>query len=162
MLAALAEIIGTELRPAGCGFRDAQADFIGRCLDRVRVQARSAIICVPIAAAGDCVRLMSTVAERKAHSVVKSKMDRALCKAVALRPFRKTVDVDARGHALTRVAEVLACGLCGSRAGLTVRVIARRRREHTSGRQTALWERADWITQVFLTDNPATDPADIP
>jgi hypothetical protein len=47
-------------------------------------------------------------------------------------------------------------------AGLAVRTIARRTREHTSGRQTALWEGADWTTQVFLTNDPYIEPADVP
>ena len=47
-------------------------------------------------------------------------------------------------------------------AGLCVRVIARRTREHTSGRQTALWDGLDWTTQVFLTNDPTIDPGDVP
>jgi len=42
------------------------------------------------------------------------------------------------------------------------RVIARRTREHTSGRQTALWDSLDWTTPVFLTNDPFIDPADVP
>ncbi len=165
VLAALAEtgtIIGAELRPGDCGFGDAQADFIGRCIDRVRAKERSAILCVRIDAAGDCVRLMSTIAARNAYFFVKAKMDRDLCKAVTLRPSWKTVDVDAHGRALTQVAEVPFMRPSWIEAGLTVRAIARRTREHTSGRQTALWEGADWTTQVFLTNDPSIDPADVP
>lgn len=89
-------------------------------------------------------------------------MDRQLCDSVAMRPFWKTVDVDAHGHALTQVAEVVHMRPSWLEAGLSVRVVARRTREHTSGRQTALWQGADWTTQVFLTNDPFIDPADVP
>ena len=49
-----------------------------------------------------------------------------------------------------------------SEAGLSVRVIARRTREHTSGRQTALWDGLDRTTQVFLTNDPTIDAGDVP
>jgi hypothetical protein len=117
---------------------------------------------VRIAAAGDCTRLMSTIAERHAYFFIKAKMDRSLCQSVTLRPSWKTVDVDAHGHSVTQVAEVGFMRPSWLEAGLTVRVIARRTREHTSGRQTALWEGADWTTQVFLTNDPSIDPADVP
>jgi hypothetical protein len=165
LLAVLAEtgtVVGAELRPGDCGFGDEQADFIGRCIDRVRAKERSAIVCVRIDAAGDCTRLMSTIAERHAYFFIKAKMDRSLCQSVTLRPSWKTVDVDAHGHSVTQVAEVGFIRPSWLEAGLTVRVIARRTREHTSGRQTALWEGADWTTQVFLTNDPSIDPADVP
>lgn len=69
LLAAVAEtgtVIGAELRPGDTGFGDEQADFIGRCIDRLRARHPSAIVCVRIDAAGDCARLMTTIAERKA------------------------------------------------------------------------------------------------
>lgn len=165
VLAAVAEtatVIGAELRPGDCGFGDAQADFIERCIDRVRAKQRHAIVCVRIDAAGDCARLMSAIAQRDAYFFIKAKMDRLLCNAITVRPFWKTVDVDAHGHALTQVAEIPFLRPSWLEAGLTVRVIARRTREHTSGRQTALWEGADWTTQVFLTNDPSIDPADVP
>jgi hypothetical protein len=165
LLAVLAEtgtVIGAELRPGDCGFGDEQSDFIGRCIDRLHAKERTAIICVRIDAAGDCTRLMSTITERQAYFFIKAKMDRALCEAVALRPYWKTVDVDAHGHALTQVAEVPFLRPSWLEASIPVRVIARRTREHTSGRQTALWQDADWTTQVFLTNDPFIDPADVP
>lgn len=165
LLAVLAEtgtVIGAELRPGNCGFGDEQAEFLGRCIDRVREKMPSAILCVRIDAAGDCTRLMSAIAERDAYFCIKAKMDRPLCESVTLRPSWKTVDVDAHGHALTQVAEVVFMRPAWLEAGLTVRVIARRTREHTSGRQTALWAGADWTTQVFLTNDPSIDPADVP
>ena len=165
LLAAVAEtgtVIGAELRPGDTGFGDEQADFIGRCIDRLRARHPSAIVCVRIDAAGDCARLMTTIAERKAYFFIKAKMDRQLCDSVAMRPFWKTVDVDAHGHALTQVAEVVHMRPSWLEAGLSVRVVARRTREHTSGRQTALWQGADWTTQVFLTNDPFIDPADVP
>jgi hypothetical protein len=165
MLAAIAEtgtVVAAELRPGDRGFGDEQADFIGRSIDRVRANNPSAIVCVRIDAAGDCTRLMTTIAERKAYFFIKAKMDRHLCESVALRPYWKTVDVDAHGHALTQVAEVVFMRPSWLQAGLSVRVIARRTREHTSGRQTALWNGADWTTQVFLTNDPFIDPADVP
>ena len=55
-----------------------------------------------------------------------------------------------------------SCANRGLEAGLCVRVIARRTREHTSGRQTALWDGLDWTTQVFLTNDPTIDPGDVP
>jgi len=165
LLAAVAEtntVIGAELRPGDRGFGDEQADFIGRCIDRVRSKRPSAVVCVRIDAAGDCTRLMTTIAERSAYFFIKAKMDRPLCDSVALRPYWKTVDVDAHGHALTQVAEVVYMRPSWLQADLPVRVIARRTREHTSGRQTALWQGADWTTQVFLTNDPFIDPADVP
>lgn len=165
LLAAVAEtstVVGAELRPGDCGFGDEQADFIGRCIDRVRRKCSSAIVCVRIDAAGDCTRLMTTIAERSAYFFIKAKMDRHLCDSVTLRPHWKTVDVDAHGHALTQVAEVPFMRPSWLQADLSARVIARRTREHTSGRQTALWEGADWTTQVFLTNDPFIDPADVP
>lgn len=165
VLAAIAEtgtVIGAELRPGNCGFGDEQADFIGRCIDRVRAKQGGAIVCVRIDAAGDCVRLMSTIAERRAYFFVKAKMDRLLCNSVTIRPSWKTVDVDAHGRAITQVAEVPFMRPAWIDAGLKVRVIARRTRDHTSGRQTALWDGADWTTQVFLTNDPSIDPADVP
>jgi hypothetical protein len=165
MLAALAEtdtVVGAELRPGDCGFGEDQADFIGRCIDRVRERAPSAVVCVRIDAAGDCTRLMSAIAERSAYFFIKAKMDRPLCESVTLRPSWKTVDVDAHGYAVTQVAEVVFMRPSWLEAGLAVRVIARRTREHTSGRQTALWADADWTTQVFLTNDPSIDPTDVP
>lgn len=165
LLAALAEtgtVIGAELRHGDCGFGDEQAEFIGRCIDRVRAKESSAIVCVRIDAAGDCVRLMSTIAKRAAYFFIKAKMDRLLCNSITVRPSWKTVDVDAHGRALTQVAEIPFMRPAWIEAGLSVRVIARRTREHTSGRQTALWDGADWTTQVFLTNDPSIDPADVP
>jgi hypothetical protein len=165
MLAAIAEtstVIAAELRPGDTGFGDEQAGFIGRSIDRARAHSPSAIVCVRIDAAGDCTRLMTTIAERSAYFFIKAKMDRPLCESVTLRPTWKTVDVDAHGHALTQVAEVPYLRPSWIEAGLAVRTIARRTREHTSGRQTALWEGADWTTQVFLTNDPYIDPADVP
>ena len=165
LLAAVAEtgtVIGAELRPGDCGFGDEQADFIGRCIDRVRAQQRSAIVCVRIDAAGDCARLMATIADRRAYFFIKAKMDRLLCNSVTLHRSWQTVDVDAHGRPLTQVAEVTFRRPAWIEAGLTVRVIARRTREHTSGRQTALWDGADWTTQVFLTNDPSIDPVDVP
>jgi hypothetical protein len=165
LLAVVAEtgtVIGAELRPGDCGFGDEQADFIGCCIDRLRAKERSAIVCVRIDAAGDCTRLMSAIAERSAYFFIKAKMDRQLCESVTLRPSWKTVDVDAHGHAVTQVAEVPFMRPSWLESGLSVRVIARRTREHTSGRQTALWDGADWTTQVFLTNDPSIDPADVP
>jgi hypothetical protein len=165
LLAAIAEtgtVIGAELRHGDTGFGDAQADFLARCIDRVHARHPAAIVCVRIDAAGDCTRLMTTIAERQAYFFIKAKMDRDLCDAVALRPCWKTVDVDAHGHALTQVAEVMFMRPSWLEAGLAVRVIARRTREHTSGRQTALWNDADWTTQVFVTNDPFIDPEQVP
>jgi Transposase DDE domain group 1 len=165
LLAAVAEtgtIVAAELRPGDCGFGDEQADFITRAIDRVRAENPSAIVCVRIDAAGDCTRLMQTIAERHAYFFIKAKMDRALCEAVTLRPYWKTVDLDAHGHALTQVAEIPFLRPSWLEAAIPVRVIARRTREHTSGRQTALWQETDWTTQVFLTSDPSIDPADVP
>jgi hypothetical protein len=165
LLAVIAEsgtVIGAELRPGDTGFGDEQAHFVGNCIDRVRARHPSAIPCVRIDAAGDCTRLMTTIAERDAYFFIKAKMDRLLCDSVTLRPYWKTVDVDAHGHALTQVAEVVFMRPAWLHAGLAVRVIARRTREHTSGRQTALWQGVDWTTQVFLTNDPFIDPADVP
>jgi Transposase DDE domain group 1 len=165
LLAAVAEtgtVIGAELRPGDRGFGDEQADFIAGCIDRLRARHPSAVVCVRIDAAGDCTRLMTTIAERNAYFFIKAKMDRQLCDSIALRPYWKTVDVDAHGHALTQVAEVVYMRPSWLEADLRVRVIARRTREHTSGRQTALWQGADWTTQVFLTNDPFIDPGDVP
>jgi hypothetical protein len=165
LLAVVAEtgtVIGAELRPGDCGFGDEQADFIGRCIDRLRAKEPSAIVCVRIDAAGDCTRLMSTIAQRHAYFFIKAKMDRALCEAVSLRPYWKTVDVDAHGYALTQVAEIPFVRPAWLNADVFVRVIARRTREHTSGRQNTLWQDTDWTTQVFLTSDPFVDPADVP
>jgi hypothetical protein len=155
-------VIGAELRPGDCGFGDEQADFIGRCIDRLRAREPSAIVCVRIDAAGDCTRLMSTIAQRQAYFFIKAKMDRALCEAVALRPHWKTVDLDAHGHALTQVAGIPFMRPSWLEDGISVRVIARRTREHTSGRQNTLWRDTDGTTQVFLTSDPFIDPADVP
>ena len=162
VLAETGTVIGAELRPGDCGFGDEQAEFLGRCIDRVRSKEPSAIVCVRIDAAGDCTRLMSAIAERDAYFFIKAKMDRQLCESVTLHSSWKTVDVDAHGHAITQVADVMFMRPAWLKADLDVRVIARRTREHTSGRQTALWVDADWTTQVFLTNDPAIDPADVP
>jgi hypothetical protein len=165
LLAAVAEtdtVIGAELRPGDTGFGDDQADFVGRCVDRLRARHRSAILCVRIDAAGDCAALMKAIATRDAYFFIKGKMDRPLCDRITLHSRWQTVDVDAHGHALTQVAEIDFTRDSWTKAGLSVRVIARRTREHTSGRQTALWEGEDWTTQVFLTNDPFIDPADVP
>jgi hypothetical protein len=165
LLAVVAEtstVIGAELRPGDTGFGEEQAEFVTRCIDRVRATEPSAIVCVRIDAAGDCTRLMTTIAERDAYFFIKSHMERALCDNIALRSYWKTVDVDAHGHAVTQVAEIMYMRSSWLETGLNVRVIARRTREHTSGRQTALWQGADWTTQVFLTNDPFIDPADVP
>jgi hypothetical protein len=165
LLAVVAEtstVIGAELRPGDTGFGEEQAEFVARCIDRVRAAEPSAIVCVRIDAAGDCTRLMTTIAERDAYFFIKSHMERPLCDSIALRSHWKTVDVDAHGHAVTQVAEIMYMRSSWLETGLNVRVIARRTREHTSGRQTALWQGADWTTQVFLTNDPFIDPADVP
>jgi hypothetical protein len=165
MLAAVAEtgtVVGAELRPGDTGFGYDQADFIGRCVDRLRARHRSAIVCVRIDAAGDCAALIKAVATRDAYFFIKAKMDRPLCNAITLHSRWQTVDVDAHGHAVTQVAEIDFTRDSWSEASLSVRVIARRTREHTSGRQTALWEGTDWTTQVFLTNDPFMAPADVP
>ena len=89
-------------------------------------------------------------------------MERALCDRITLHPRWQTVDVDAHGHAVTQVAEIDFMRESWTEGGLSVRVIARRTREHTSGRQTALWDGLDWTTQVFLTNDPFIDAADVP
>jgi hypothetical protein len=165
LLAVLAEtstVIGAELRPGDTGFGEEQAEFVARCIDRVRATEPSAVVCVRIDAAGDCTRLMTTIAERDAYFFIKAHMERPLCDSIALRSSWKTVDVDAHGHAVTQVAEIMYMRSSWLETGLNVRVIARRTREHTSGRQTALWQGADWTTQVFLTNDPFIDPADVP
>jgi DDE family transposase len=162
VLAETGTVIGAELRPGDCGFGDEQADFLGRCIDRVHAKEPSAIVCVRIDAAGDCTRLMSAIAKRRAYFFIKAKMDRQLCESVTLHTSWKTIDVDAHGHAVTQVADVMFMRPAWLEADLAVRVIARRTREHTSGRQTALWADADWTTQVFLTNDPAIEPADVP
>ncbi len=63
---------------------------------------------------------------------------------------------------LSREREVDFMRESWTEAGLSVRVIARRTREHTSGRQTALWDGLDGTTQVFLTNDPTIDPGDVP
>lgn len=165
LLAAVAEmgtLIGAELRPGDTGFGDDQADFVGRCIDRLHARHPSAIVCVRIDAAGDCAALMTAIAARDAYFFIKGKMSRPLCDRIALHPHWRTIDVDAHGHAVTQVAEVDFMRPSWIDAGLSVRVIARRTREHTSGRQTALWDGLDWTTQVFLTNDPFIDPADVP
>ena len=165
LLAAVAEtgtVIGAELRPGDTGFGDEQADFVGRCIDRLRARHRSAILCVRIDAAGDCAALMKAIATRDAYFFIKGKMERPLCDRITLHSHWQTVDVDAHGHAVTQVAEIDFMRDSWTEAGLSVRVIARRTREHTSGRQTALWDGLDWTTQVFLTNDPIIDPATCP
>ena len=84
LLAAVAEtgtVIGAELRPGDTGFGDDQADFVGRCIDRLRARHRSAILCVRIDAAGDCAALMKAIAKRDAYFFIKGKMERALCES---------------------------------------------------------------------------------
>ena len=165
LLAAVAEtgtVIGAELRPGDTGFGDDQADFVGRCVDRLRARHKTAILCVRIDAAGDCAALMKAIAARDAYFFIKGKMDRPLCDRITLHSHWQTVDVDAHGHAVTQVAEIDFMRDSWTEAGLSVRVIARRTREHTSGRQTALWDGLDWTTQVFLTNDPFIDPADVP
>ena len=81
LLAAVAEagtVIGAELRPGDTGFGDEQADFVGRCIDRLRARHRSAILCVRIDAAGDCAALMKAIATRDAYFFIKGKIERAL------------------------------------------------------------------------------------
>jgi hypothetical protein len=98
---------------------------------------------------------MSAIAKRDAYFFIKAKMDRLLCESVTLHRSWKTVDVDAHGRAVTQVADVMFMRPSWLEADLAVRVIARRTREHTSGRQTALWDcDAGWTTQVFLTNDP--------
>ncbi len=119
-------------------------------------------MCVRIDAAGDCAALMKAIATRDAYFFIKGKMERALCDRITLHPRWQTVDVDAHGHAVTQVAEIDFMRESWTEGGLSVRVIARRTREHTSGRQTALWDGLDWTTQVFLTNDPFIDAADVP
>jgi hypothetical protein len=102
LLAAVAEmgtVIGAELRPGDTGFGDDQADFVGRCIDRLHARDPSAIVCVRIDAAGDCAALMKAMATRDAYFFIKGKMERALCDRITLHPHWQTVDVDAHGHA---------------------------------------------------------------
>jgi Transposase DDE domain group 1 len=165
LLAAVAEmgtVIGAELRPGDTGFGDDQADFVGRCIDRLHARHPSAIVCVRIDAAGDCAALMKAIATRDAYFFIKGKMGRALRDRITLHPRWRTVDVDAHGHPVTQVAEIDFMRESWTENGLSVRVIARRTREHTSGRQTALWDGLDWTTQVFLTNDPFIDCAEVP
>lgn len=109
LLAAVAEtgtVIGAELRPGDTRFGDDQADFVGRCIDRLRARHRSAILCVRIDAAGDCAALMKAIATRDAYFFIKGKMERALCDRITLHSPWQTVDVDAHGHAITQIAEI--------------------------------------------------------
>lgn len=165
LLAAVAEtgtVIAAELRPGDTGFGHEQVDFIGRGIDRIRDRHPSAIVCVRIDAAGDCTALMTAIADRSAYFFIKAKMDRPLCDRITLHPSWQTVDVDAHGHAVTQIAEIDFARPSWVDAGLRARVIARRTREHTSGRQTALWDGEDWTTQVFLTNDPFIAAADVP
>ena len=167
LLAAVAEtgtIVAAELRPGDCGFGDEQAELHHQG-DRPgpRRRSYSAIVCVRIDAAGDCTRLMQTIAERHAYFFIKAKMDRALCEAVLCGRTGEPSTSTLMGTRSPRSPGSRLMRPRGAEAAIPVRVIARRTREHLrGGRQTALWQETDWTTQVFLTSDPSIDPADVP
>ncbi len=133
LLAAVAEtgtVIGAELRPGDTGFGDEQADFVGRCIDRLRARHRSAILCVRIDAAGDCAALMKAIATRDAYFFIKGKMDRPLCDRITLHSHWQTVDVDAHGNGprpveLRVVATASSSSYATSFSGATVAAAGR-------------------------------------
>lgn len=165
ILGAVAEsgtVVAAELRPGNTGFGDEQADFVARCIDRVRIRTPDALVCVRIDAAADCTALLQAIAGRNAYFFVKAKLDQPLRNAVTVHTAWRTVDVDAHGHAITQVAEIMFLRPTWVQAGLSVRVIARRTRDHTSGQLTFLWADSDWTTQVFLTNDTYMDAGDVP
>lgn len=154
-------VVGAKLRPGDTSFGDADAPIVGSWIDRLREAAgASTLIRVRIDAAGDCTRLMRTVAEHKAQFLIKAKTTADLCAAICRVPRGcwRTVDVDADGQPARQVAEVDFARGEWNAQGLSVRVIVVRSKER-NGKQLYLWEEADWTVQAFLT-NDFDDDAD--
>jgi len=67
-------VVGAKLRPGNASFGDADAPTVGAFIDRVREAAgTSTLIRVRIDSAGDCTKMMRTIAGKGAHFLIKGK-----------------------------------------------------------------------------------------
>jgi hypothetical protein len=165
VLARIAETdtcVGAKLRPGDTAFGAAEVPLIEGWMDRVRdAVGPECLMYVRIDAAGDCTEVMSSIDRKGAFFLTKAKMTPDLCSAVAMTTRWKTVDRDADGRPMRQVAIIDFDRKEWRQRGLPVRVIAVRTRDRLSGKQIYLWDDNEYTAQVFLTNDPVTDPEDL-
>ncbi len=157
-------VVGAKLRPGDTSFGDAEAPLVGAWIDRLREAAGDkTLIRARIDSAGDCTRVMRTIAEKHAYFLVKARTTPDLCTAIFRVPNGSwcTTDVDADGKPTRQVAEVIFERDEWKKQGLTVRVIAVRSKERETGKQLYLWEDSEWTAQAFLTNDMDDDADDL-
>jgi hypothetical protein len=165
LLAVVAETgtcIGAVLRPGDAGFGGEEALVIGSYIQRLQgALGHSGVVRVRIDSGGDCAEIFAEIAQAHAFFIVKARMTRDLCSAVACSAAWRTVDWDADGKPTRQVAEIDFQRKEWALRHQRFRVIGVRSRERDSGKQLYLWPELDFTVQVFITNDPNGDADDL-
>jgi hypothetical protein len=158
MLARIAEtetLVGAMLRSGDRGFGEADVPTVISWVRRVRdAVGPHCQIRVRMDAAGDCTELLEAlVKEPNVTFIVKARMSRELCGAIATHESWTTVDPVVGERPMLQTAEINYFRESWRQRGQFFRIVAVRSRERDRGKQIYLWEDLDWTVQAFVTND---------
>ena len=146
--------VGALLRPGNTALGAEDVTYFRVLVRRVKQALRKQqALRVRIDAAGDCTDLMAAIHDEGAHFLTKAKLTQDLRAAIFAHADWRTVIENDDGTPARQVADIPFARALWREAGLSVRVIAVRTLEQTSGKQVQLWDDLDYTLKVYLTDD---------
>jgi hypothetical protein len=146
--------VGALLRPGDTALGADDVNYFRVLVRRVKQSLRKEqLLRVRVDAAGDCTDLMAAIGDEGAHFLTKAKLTKDLLAAVFAHNNWRTVIENDDGTPARQVADIPFARAVWKEAGLSVRVIAVRTLEQTSGKQVQLWDDQDYTVKVYLTND---------
>jgi len=150
--------LGALLRPGNTALGKDDTGYFRALVRRVKQALRKEQpLRVRIDAAGDCTDLMAAIHQEGAHVLTKAKLTKDLLAAIFAHTEWRTVIENEDGTPARQVADIPFARAVWTEAGLSVRVIAVRTLEATSGKQVQLWDPLDYTLKVYLTTDFDSD-----